>query len=209
MKNLILSVVLVLSAVGAIKLMETYNKPSVHAEVRTELDTTTIERLEKAVISSKELINEHADYNTEIGFFIDMSIMSGKNRFFVYDFEQKKIIDKGLVAHGVGSETGEAGKLIFSNVPNSLSTSLGRYSIGDYYEGQYGKSYKLYGLDDSNSNALERYVVLHKHAYVPYEEQDQAICYSHGCPMVNEIFYTRLEKIIDNSQKKIILNIYY
>ena len=44
---------------------------------------------------------------------------------------------------------------------------------------------------------------------VPYEEQSSPICNSLGCPMVNEIFFNRLEKIIDASEKPILLYLYY
>ena len=137
-----------------------------------------------------------------------MKIHSGKNRFFVYDLIKKQVIDKGLVGHGSGSDTG-TGKLNFSNINNSRCTSLGKYSIGSSYKGQFGKAYKLHGLDASNDLAFERNIVLHKYEKVPYEEQENSICNSFGCPMVNEVFYNRLEKIIDNSEKEILLSIYY
>jgi hypothetical protein len=132
-----------------------------------------------------------------------------KNRFFIYNFKEKKIIDQGIVAHGSGSETGIEGQLKFSNVNNSLSTSLGKYSIGKAYSGMFGKAYKLHGLDQTNSAAFSRNIVLHKYEDVPYEEQENYICNSHGCPMVNEKFFSVVEKILDNSNKKIILTIYY
>lgn len=167
------------------------------------------EKLETAVIAVEKLLKSNANYNSEFGFFIDMRIPSMKNRFFIYDFKLKKIIDTGIVAHGSGSETGIGGQLKFSNINNSLSTSLGKYSIGHSYNGKFGKAYKLYGLDETNSNAFSRNIVLHKFEDVPYDEQESYICNSHGCPMVNEKFYSRLEKIIDASDKKIILRIYY
>lgn len=167
------------------------------------------EKLETAVIAVEKLLISNTNYNKEFGFFIDMRIPSMKNRFFVYDFKLKKIIDTGIVAHGSGSETGIGGQLKFSNINNSLSTSLGKYSIGHSYNGKFGKAYKLYGLDETNSNAFSRNIVLHKFEDVPYDEQESYICNSHGCPMVNEKFYSRLEKIIDASDKKIILRIYY
>ena len=148
-------------------------------------------------------------YNTKIAFLVDMKIKSGKNRFFVYDLENNKILDQGLVAHGSGSETGIRGDLQFSNVPNSNCTSLGRYSIEKAYRGIFGKAYKLAGLDQTNSNALKRAIVLHHYSAVPYEEQDYYISNSHGCPMVNEEFFKRLEKIIEGSKTKIILDVYY
>lgn len=167
------------------------------------------EKLKTEIIEVEKLLKSNARYNSEIGFFIDMRIPSMKNRFFIYDFKAKKIIDQGLVAHGSGSETGINGQLKFSNINNSLSTSLGKYSVQNSYNGKFGKAYKLYGLDETNSNAFSRNIVLHKYQDVPYEEQEHYICNSHGCPMVNEKFYSRIEKIIDASNKKIILTIYY
>jgi hypothetical protein len=157
----------------------------------------------------KQFISTNSKYNNELAFFIDMRIMSGKNRFIVYDLKNDKIVDQGLVAHGIGSETQNNEKLKFSNVNSSFCTALGKYYIGKDYIGKFGKAYKLYGLDPTNSNAFARSIVLHKYDKVPYEEQDRAICHSLGCPMVNEIYYSRMEKLIDNSKRNIILDIYY
>lgn len=174
-----------------------------------ELNNTTKEELNNRVEDVKKIVNTNSKYNKEIAFFIDMKIPSGKNRFFIYDLKNNQIIDEGLVAHGLGSETGIEGKLNFSNEGNSLCTSLGKYSIGHYYNGRFGKAYKLYGLDKTNSNAFERSIVLHKYHAVPYDEQDKNICKSFGCPMVNEKYFERIEQMIDNSKTNIILNIYY
>lgn len=185
------------------------------SEVENNLSTkTTVDNLiEKRLISHvnevRALTSKNPKYNDEIGFFVDMKIPSGKNRFFVYDLKENKIIDQGLVAHGSGSETGIEGKLKFSNVTNSLSTSLGKYYIGMSYSGQFGKAYKLYGLNKTNSNAYDRNIVLHKYSKVPYDEQPESICNSYGCPMVNEKYFKRIENIVDSSGKNIILEIYY
>lgn len=161
------------------------------------------------IIAVKKTINSNSKYNKRIAFFIDMKIPSGKNRFFVYDLKLNKIIDKGLVAHGSGSETKIQGKLKFSNIQNSLSTSLGRYSIGNHYNGKFGKAYKLQGLDNTNSNAFTRNIVFHYYFDVPYKEQDNYICNSYGCPMVNKKYFERIAKIIDHSKSNIVMNIYY
>lgn len=178
------------------------------SEISATNDLTGQRLLERVKII-KQFIGNNPKFNKELAFFIDMWIMSGKNRFFVYDLINGKMIDQGLVAHGWGSKTKNAGKLKFSNVINSLCTSLGKYYIGHDYIGQFGKAYKLYGLDQTNSNAFVRNIVLHKYDKVPYEEQDKAICSSSGCPMVNEKFYKRIEKLIDISKKNIILDVYY
>lgn len=167
------------------------------------------QRLQERVKIIKQFISTNPKYNKELAFFIDMRVMSGKNRFIVYDLKNDKIVDQGLVAHGLGSETGQMEDLKFSNTNSSFCTSLGKYSIGQDYFGKYGKAYKLFGLDFTNSNAFARSIVLHKYDKVPYEEQDYAIVHSLGCPMVNEIYFNRIEKLIDNSKRNIILDIYY
>ena len=176
---------------------------------KDEPNSLELERINYQIDGIKTMINNNPKYNSKIAFFVDMKIPSGKNRFFVYDLVNNKILDQGLVAHGSGSETGVKGSLKFSNVPNSNCTSLGRYSIGKNYQGIFGKAYRLAGLDETNSKAMERAIVLHHYSAVPYEEQDHYISRSHGCPMVNEQFFKRIEKIIDTSKSNILLNIYY
>ena len=76
-------------------------------------------------------------------------------------------------------------------------------------KGIFGKAYRLLGLDQTNNNALKRAIVLHYYSAVPCEEQDYYISNSHGCPMVNEDFFKRIEKLIDTSKSNIIMDIYY
>jgi len=182
------------------------------AKAATTVESRIVEnsaRFKSQLLAVKKFLKDNPNYNSSVIFLVDMKIPSGKNRFFVYDLKLDSTIDRGLVAHGSGSETGVYGKLKFSNVPNSLCTSLGKYSIGKSYSGQFGKAYKLYGLDPTNSNAYSRNIVLHKYDTMPYDEQPGPIRNSFGCPMVSVKFYDRLQKHIDNSAKPIILDIYY
>lgn len=167
------------------------------------------ERFSTQLSEVHALIKSCSGYNAKIAFFVDMKIKSGKYRFFVYDLVNGQVIDQGLVAHGSGSETNIKGDLKFSNEPNSHSTSLGRYAVCGSYKGIFGKAYRLIGLDKTNSNAQKRAIVLHSYSAVPHEEQNYYISNSHGCPMVSESFFKRLEKYIDNSKSKIVLNVYY
>lgn len=166
-------------------------------------------KLKSEITEIRRFLGKSPKYNSDVAFFLDMKIESGKSRFFIYDLKKDKLLDKGLVGHGSGSETGILGKLKFSNVKNSNCSSLGKYAIGGSYSGRFGKAYKLYGLDETNSNAFDRNIVLHKYSDIPFEEQENPICNSLGCPMVNEKFFGAIEKLIDNSKKKIILVIYY
>lgn len=156
----------------------------------------------------KGFLKKNSKYNNEVFFLLDMKIPSNKYRFFVYDGKNNKVIDSGLVAHGSGSQT-ESGELKFSNTDGSLMTSLGKYSIGNSYNGTFGKAYKMYGLDATNSNAYARSIVLHAHEKMPYEEQKSPIILSWGCPMVNEKFYLRIQDILDKSDKQVLMYIYY
>ena len=172
-------------------------------------DDVAQKRLSSKIKVLQKFLDKNPKYNNELVFLADLKIMSGKNRFFVYNLKQNKITDQGLMAHGSGSETGIEGELYFSNIPDSNTTSLGLYAIGKDYVGKFGKSYKLFGLEKTNDKAFERFIVLHHYEKVPYEEQSNPICNSLGCPMVNETYFGRLEKLIDASEKPILLYLYY
>lgn len=67
-----------------------------------------------------------------------------------------------LVAHGRGSDPEHDGFLkMFSNVPGSEATSRGAYLTCEWYNGKYGTSIRLQGLDQDNSMALDRAIVMH------------------------------------------------
>ena len=71
-----------------------------------------------------------------------------------------------LVAHGKGSDPEHDGFLkTFSNEPGSLATSRGAYISYEWYVGKYGVSIRMGGLDQDNSNALPRAIVMHQAWY--------------------------------------------
>lgn len=147
-------------------------------------------------------------YDTSTFFIIDMKQSSGKKRFHIYDWEQKKISQSALVTHGNCYEGALVGRK-YNNVVGGGCTSLGKYKIGQAYQGKFGLAYKMYGLDASNNNAFERFVVLHSHSCVPDAEvHPYPICQSEGCPTVSPEFLQSLAKIIDNSTKPVLMEIY-
>jgi hypothetical protein len=166
-------------------------------------------RLNEKVLTLKSYLQKNPSYNQRQVILIDMRQNSGKYRLFVYDMDSMKIISKGLVAHGSGSETGVSDSLTFSNTPESYMSSLGKYKIGNAYTGSFGRSYKLHGLDKSNSKAFDRAIVLHRYSCVPDNEQSYEICNSLGCPMVSENYFEELDKIVRSSGKPMIMEIYY
>jgi len=160
-------------------------------------------------------LNQHADqllsyarahgYNANTCFLIDMSIESGKNRFFVFDMQKDSVLDAGLVAHGSCNKSWLSGRQ-YGNEVGCGCTSLGKYKIGAPYKGRFGMAYKLYGLDATNSKAFERAVVLHSYYAVPDKEvHPYPICQSQGCPMVSPAFLNKLAGIINASKKPMLL----
>lgn len=166
----------------------------------------TEEKLKQKAAAAKLFVQKN-NYNDNTCFFIDMSLASGQNRFFIYDIKKDSLLNKGLVAHGNCFEYWLEGRR-YSNVVGSGCTSLGKYKIGASYTGKFGYSYKLHGLDSSNNNAFERTVVLHSHSCVPGAEVTDEICQSNGCPTVSPVFLKQLQSIISNSKKPVLLWIY-
>jgi L,D-transpeptidase catalytic domain len=96
-------------------------------------------------------------------------------RFHLVDAGSGRI-SSYLVAHGRGSDPNHTGWLEhFSNGFGSNATSSGAYRTDDFYVGAHGRSLRLSGLDASNSNALDRGIVVHGAWYV-----SQDIAASHG-----------------------------
>jgi len=179
-----------------------FNEPENHSS------STTISEKLLSKASAAKLFVKQKGFNDKIVFLVDMSIASGKNRFFVYDFETDSILYSGLVAHG-SCYSGFQVNPTFSNTVNSGCSSLGKYKIGNAYQGNFGLAYKLYGLDSLNSNAYKRNIVLHSYESVPEQETDpEPICNSLGCPMTSPVFLQQLKTIIDNSKKPVLLWIF-
>lgn len=147
---------------------------------------------------------QHA--NAKYGILIDMSIPSWKKRFFVIDLETDSILVSGMCTHGQGDDY-QREEVVFSNVPNSLCTSEGRYKVGYKYNGSFGLAYKLHGLDKTNDKAFQRAVVLHSHSCVSDLEGEPA-CRSWGCPTVSPEVLKATAKILDASKQPVLMWIY-
>ena len=102
----------------------------------------------------------------------DFSQPSSQARFHLVDL-QNGAVESHLVAHGRGSDPDHSGYLErFSNDFGSYATSNGTYVTDDYYQGKYGLSLKVRGLDWSNNNAEPRAIVIHNAWYAEPEMID-------------------------------------
>lgn len=165
--------------------------------------------LPESKISEIKNFVKGSKYNQEIAFFINFKVSSGKYRFFIYDLKNGKILEKGIVSHGSGSVVKNSDELVFSNIENSYQSSLGKYEIANSYTGTFGKSYRLKGLDKTNSNAMKRAIVLHSLDCVKDSESEDPVCLSLGCPMLSPKFFETAANYIDHSGKPILLYAFY
>lgn len=169
------------------------------------------EKLQSKAKNALSYCNAHR-MNTAYCFLIDMSIHSGQNRFFVWNFKKKKVEFSGLVCHGVGKNS-TGSKPVFSNVVNSGCTSLGKYKVGSKAHSKYGINihYKLHGLDSTNNNAYKRFVVLHSFDPVPAFPIYPAHLYmgmSLGCPVVSNAMMQKLDSLLSKQKKSVLMWIY-
>jgi hypothetical protein len=96
----------------------------------------------------------------------DFGVHSSIPRFHFANLENGTV-RSFLVAHGIGSDPEHDGWLNwFSNDEGSNCTSQGACITWEWYTGKYGTSIRLGGLDPTNSNTLERAIVMHPAQYV-------------------------------------------
>ncbi|WP_214228352.1 murein L,D-transpeptidase catalytic domain-containing protein [Pedobacter sp. B4-66] len=149
--------------------------------------------------------------NTSYCIMVDMSIHSGKNRLFVYDFKKKEVIIKGVCAHGNGGGS-TANKPVYSNKIGSNCTSLGKYKLGKRAYSNWGINvhYKMHGLEKTNSNAFKRIVVLHSYTPVPAFESYPLPVFnvSYGCPVIANATMRKIDELVKSGQKDMLLWIY-
>ena len=129
---------------------------------------------------------------------VDFDLHSGKPRLFVFDVVAEEVTSY-LCSHGIGSEgpTDDGFANVFSNVSGSNASSLGIYRCAEtYHSSKNGYSMKLDGLEDTNSNARSRYIVMHGANYVSkaFVQEYGRVGRSEGCPAVDHAY---ARKVID------------
>ena len=116
---------------------------------------------------------------------IDYSVSSNKERLWIFDLDNRRVVFNTLVAHGKNSGDECAG--VFSNTPSSYQSSLGFFTTGEIYEGKHGISLYSHGVEKGvNDKAFERYIVIHGANYVSEDfiAENGRLGRSLGCPAV-------------------------
>ena len=114
---------------------------------------------------AKAALDQHAVYARDTIGVVDFSQASSDARFHLVDLVSGDV-ESHRVCHGRGSDPAHSGYVErFSNDFGSYASSNGAYTTGDYYDGKYGLSTKVRGLDWSNNNAEARAIVIHNAWY--------------------------------------------
>lgn len=152
------------------------------------------------------------NFCTDYYFLVDLSLHSGRNRFYIYDFKEMKVVSQNLVTHGAcdAFEENETKYRLakFSNRADSHCSSLGKYKVGrrDYSSWGIKVKYWLEGLEETNANASDRVVVLHSWEAVANEEiYPDYSPLSWGCPAVSDNFMRLLDQKLQKTKKPVLL----
>ena len=127
----------------------------------------------------------------------DFTTSANKERFYVIDMDNRRVLFNELVAHGRNS--GDEFAQSFSNEVNSYKSSPGFYITAETYQGKHGLSLRLDGLEKGiNDKARERAVVIHAADYVSYEfiNKHGRLGRSFGCPALPKDNYDKIVDVI-------------
>jgi hypothetical protein len=122
--------------------------------------------------SLESYLANHCSYGRSTGsgpgvfIVVDFAKNSREPRLYMIDLVAGTGLDVPmLVAHGIGSDRDDDGFAdSFSNVPDSLASSLGAARGAELYDGQNGRSLRLDGLEPSNYLMRYRDIVVHSYA---------------------------------------------
>lgn len=137
---------------------------------------------------------------------VDLSKDSSEERFFFIDLKEGRVKYKTFVTHGKNSGAEKA--VSFSNQPNSFKSSVGFYLTRSHYNGKYGYSVRLKGLEEGfNSNAIARGIVIHgaKEAEQKYIDSYGFLGRTEGCPAIP---YGISRKVMEDINMNTVLFIY-
>ncbi len=144
--------------------------------------------------------------------FLDYSIPSGSPRLFVWSFSEERVVYSGHAMHGPGKGS-TAETPVFSNVPGSLCSSLGRFEVTRDRGRRNKTGFYLRGLDLSNSSAYSRGIMIHSSKWVDrnrwrkYIPLDGRSCL--GCVTVSTRDMAYINRLVGKEKGNLLLWSYY
>ncbi|KFF16838.1 murein L,D-transpeptidase catalytic domain-containing protein [Chryseobacterium sp. JM1] len=185
--------------------------PVVKTEKRPEADLSEMKA--KADEALKFCVSKKL--STDFCILIDMSLHSGIKRFFIWDFKTNSVAKKYLVGHGCGvnpwSLDGSKDNPKFSNEDGSHLSALGKYKLQGRGRSEWGINikYLMHGLEETNSNALKRYIVFHSWDQMSDDEVfPKGSPEGWGCPTVSNNAMKEIDPMIQKAGKPVLMWIY-
>jgi len=113
-------------------------------------------------ITKQSIFNNHSKYIL----YIDLDKPIFLPRLYLINTKTKKIEKSTFVF--TAYKSGIIYSTKFSNVPSSNLTSTGAFIINQQYQGKFGYSARIEGLEKQNNNAFKRTIVIHPCNLSPY-----------------------------------------
>ena len=191
--------------VGFVPNLHSVTEDLVREDSKTMLTEDSYEKI-RAYCQSRNM-------NDKVFILIDYKIPSNRNRLFVIDAENKKVLYKSLCAHGLGGgSTPEVP--VFSNEPGSNCSSLGAFEISEYYKmprfrNEY--SFRLKGHDHTNYHAYYRGIMIHGSGTVDRAQAKHNPKLlpmnktSEGCQVVTHQMVRNIKTVYDRQDNKRVL----
>jgi hypothetical protein len=188
-----------------------------HTRSRNEEERKPVVKIERTKAKAADALAfcNTRSFNTDFCILIDMSLHSGVERFFVWDFNKDTITKSFLVGHGCcdnpWSLDFSKDKPAFSNKDGSHCTALGKYRIGarGYSDWGINIKYLIHGLEPTNNNSLARTIVFHSWDKVSDKEvYPDGTPEGWGCPTISNNSLRAIDPLLKTSQKPVLMWIY-
>lgn len=151
----------------------------------------------KSALTGYAKLVDEGKIKNELLTIVDFSLSSDKKRMWILDMTTNEVLYHTYVAHG--RNTGGKMATKFSNKSNSFQSSLGFYVTAETYYGKNGLSLFIDGMEEGiNSNARNRYVVMHGAAYAnpDFIEKTGRLGRSLGCPAIPQALTKEVIELI-------------
>ena len=144
--------------------------------------------------------------------FLDYGIPSGQPRLFVWSFAEGRVIYSGYAMHGPGKGSTDETP-VFSNVPGSKCSSLGRFEMTRDRGRRNRTGFRLRGLEYSNNSAYSRGIMIHSSKWVDRNRWRKYIPLNakscQGCVTVSSRDMAYINRLVGREEGNLLLWSYY
>ena len=155
---------------------------------------------------------ERKGLNDNYCLFLDYSIPSGKPRLFVWSFAENRVVYSAYAMHGPGKGSTDETP-VFSNVPGSKCSSVGRFEVTRDRGTRNKSGLRLKGLERSNNCAYGRGIMIHSSRYVDANKWRKFIPLNakscQGCVTVSTRDMAYINKLVGKEKDNLLLWSYY